>query len=49
MTYTIAQPCVTRKVTLGAARIKEGLQKRLVMGNLESKRDWGFAGDYVRA
>jgi GDPmannose 4,6-dehydratase len=40
---------VTRKVTLGAARIKEGLQKRLVMGNLESQRDWGFAGDYVRA
>ncbi|MDR3620369.1 MAG: GDP-mannose 4,6-dehydratase [Paludisphaera borealis] len=40
---------VTRKVTLGATRIKEGLQKRLVMGNLESKRDWGFAGDYVRA
>ncbi len=40
---------VTRKVTLGAARIKEGLQKRLAMGNLESKRDWGFAGDYVRA
>ncbi|MDG3007593.1 GDP-mannose 4,6-dehydratase [Paludisphaera mucosa] len=40
---------VTRKVTLAAARIKEGLQKRLVMGNLESKRDWGFAGDYVRA
>jgi GDPmannose 4,6-dehydratase len=40
---------VTRKVTLGAARIKEGLQKRLVMGNLEAKRDWGFAGDYVEA
>ncbi|WZO99486.1 GDP-mannose 4,6-dehydratase [Isosphaeraceae bacterium EP7] len=40
---------VTRKVTLGASRIKEGLQKKLVMGNLESKRDWGFAGDYVRA
>ena len=40
---------VTRKVTLGAARIKEGLQKKLVMGNLEAKRDWGFAGDYVRA
>jgi GDPmannose 4,6-dehydratase len=39
----------TRKVTLGAARIKEGLQKKLVMGNLEAKRDWGFAGDYVRA
>ncbi len=40
---------VTRKITLGAARIKEGLQKKLVMGNLEAKRDWGFAGDYVRA
>src|SRR5262249_18665452 len=40
---------VTRKVTLGAARIKEGLQKKLVMGNLEAKRDWGFAGDYVNA
>jgi GDPmannose 4,6-dehydratase len=40
---------VTRKVTLGAARIKEGLQRRLVMGNLEAQRDWGFAGDYVRA
>jgi GDPmannose 4,6-dehydratase len=40
---------VTRKVTLGAARIKEGLQRKLVMGNLEAKRDWGFAGDYVRA
>ena len=40
---------MTRKVTLGATRIKEGLQKRLVMGNLEAKRDWGFAGDYVRA
>lgn len=40
---------VTRKITLAAARIKEGLQKKLVMGNLEAKRDWGFAGDYVRA
>src|SRR4051794_357276 len=40
---------VTRKVTLGATRIKEGLQRKLVMGNLEAKRDWGFAGDYVRA
>jgi GDPmannose 4,6-dehydratase len=40
---------VTRKVTLGAARIREGLQTKLVMGNLEAKRDWGFAGDYVRA
>jgi GDPmannose 4,6-dehydratase len=40
---------VTRKVTLGATRIKEGLQKKIVMGNLDAKRDWGFAGDYVRA
>jgi GDPmannose 4,6-dehydratase len=40
---------VTRKITLGAARIKLGLQKELVMGNLEPRRDWGFAGDYVRA
>ena len=40
---------VTRKITLGATRIKEGLQSRLVMGNLDAKRDWGFAGDYVRA
>ncbi len=40
---------VTRKVTLGAARIKKGLQKRLYMGNLDARRDWGFAGDYVEA
>lgn len=40
---------VTRKITLGATRIKEGLQKKLVLGNLEAKRDWGYAGDYVRA
>jgi GDPmannose 4,6-dehydratase len=40
---------VTRKVTIGATRIKEGLQKKLVMGNLDAKRDWGFAGDYVEA
>ena len=40
---------VTRKITLGATRIKEGLQKKLVMGNLDAKRDWGFAGDYVHA
>ncbi len=40
---------VTRKITLGATRIKEGLQKKLVMGNLDASRDWGFAGDYVRA
>ncbi|MCL6429460.1 MAG: GDP-mannose 4,6-dehydratase [Anaerolineae bacterium] len=40
---------VTRKATYGAARIKLGLEKELRMGNLESRRDWGFAGDYVRA
>ncbi len=40
---------VTRKITLGAARIRLGLQKELVLGNLDAKRDWGFAGDYVRA
>lgn len=40
---------VTRKITLGAARIKLGLQKELVLGSLEPRRDWGFAGDYVRA
>jgi len=40
---------VTRKITLGAARIKLGLQSHLELGNLEAKRDWGFAGDYVEA
>ena len=38
---------VTRKITMGVARIKLGLQKALAMGNIEAKRDWGFAGDYV--
>jgi GDPmannose 4,6-dehydratase len=40
---------VTRKVTRAAARIKEGLQDKLYLGNLDAKRDWGFAGDYVEA
>jgi GDPmannose 4,6-dehydratase len=40
---------VTRKVTNAAARIKLGLQHELVLGNLDSKRDWGYAGDYVKA
>lgn len=40
---------VTRKITSGAVRIKLGLQKNLHLGNLTAKRDWGFAGDYVRA
>jgi GDPmannose 4,6-dehydratase len=40
---------VTRKVTRAATRIKLGLQKKLFMGNLDAKRDWGFAGDYVEA
>ncbi len=40
---------VTRKVTDGVARIKLGLSKNLALGNLDARRDWGFAGDYVRA
>jgi GDPmannose 4,6-dehydratase len=40
---------VTRKVTNAAARIKLGIQKSLNMGNLDARRDWGFAGDYVKA
>ncbi|HHT78429.1 MAG TPA: GDP-mannose 4,6-dehydratase [Actinobacteria bacterium] len=40
---------VTRKVTYNAARIKLGLSDKLYMGNLDAKRDWGFAGDYVEA
>ena len=38
---------VTRKITRAAARIKLGLQEKLYLGNLEARRDWGFAGDYV--
>ena len=40
---------MTRKITRAAARIKLGLQEKLYLGNLEAKRDWGFAGDYVEA
>ena len=40
---------VTRKITDGVARIKSGLQDKLALGNLDAKRDWGFAGDYVKA
>jgi GDPmannose 4,6-dehydratase len=40
---------VTRKISLGAARIKRGLASELRLGNLDAKRDWGFAGDYVEA
>jgi GDPmannose 4,6-dehydratase len=40
---------VTRKITDGVARIKRGLATELRLGNLEAKRDWGFAGDYVEA
>src|SRR4029079_5365491 len=40
---------VTRKITRAATRIKEGLQNKLFLGNLDAKRDWGFAGDYVEA
>ena len=40
---------VTRKITNGVARIKLGLDREIRLGNLEAKRDWGFAGDYVQA
>lgn len=40
---------VTRKITESAAKIKLGMQKKLHLGNLKSERDWGYAGDYVRA
>jgi len=40
---------VTRKITNSLARIKLGLQKRITLGNLDSARDWGYAGDYVEA
>ena len=40
---------VTRKITMGVAAIKQGRQKELRLGNLDAKRDWGFAGDYVEA
>lgn len=40
---------VTRKITRAAARIKLGLQERLYLGNIDARRDWGFAGDYVEA
>lgn len=40
---------VTRKITNGVARIKHGLTDQLALGNLDARRDWGFAGDFVRA
>jgi GDPmannose 4,6-dehydratase len=40
---------VTRKITMALAKIKYGLQDKLYLGNLDAKRDWGFAGDYVEA
>jgi GDPmannose 4,6-dehydratase len=40
---------VTRKISVAVARIKHGLQQKLRLGNLDAKRDWGFAGDYVEA
>ena len=40
---------MTRKITKAAARIKLGVQKDLFLGNLDAKRDWGFAGDYIQA
>jgi GDPmannose 4,6-dehydratase len=43
------QNFVTRKITRSVGRIKTGLQSKLLLGNLDAKRDWGFAGDYVEA
>jgi GDPmannose 4,6-dehydratase len=43
------EPFVTRKITRAATRIKEGLQEKLFLGNLDARRDWGYAGDYVQA
>jgi GDPmannose 4,6-dehydratase len=40
---------VSRKITNGVARIKLGMEKELKMGNLDARRDWGYAGDYVEA
>ena len=40
---------VSRKITLAAARIKKGIQRKLYLGNLDSKRDWGYAKDYVKS
>jgi len=40
---------VTRKITMAAARIAQGKQQKLLLGNIDAKRDWGFAGDYVEA
>ena len=40
---------VTRKITIGLSRIKLGLEKQLILGNLNAKRDWGHAQDYVEA
>jgi GDPmannose 4,6-dehydratase len=42
-------PFVTRKITRTAARIRHGLESKLYLGNLDARRDWGFAGDYVEA
>jgi len=46
---TRGETFVTRKITMAAVKIKNGLQKKLYLGNLDAKRDWGFAGDYVEA
>ncbi|MBU4185755.1 MAG: GDP-mannose 4,6-dehydratase [Proteobacteria bacterium] len=46
---TRGETFVTRKITRAVARIKLGLQKKLYLGNLDAQRDWGYAGDYVKA
>src|SRR5258708_26127207 len=46
---TLFRSFVTRKLTNAVARIKLGLQSDIVLGNIDSRRDWGYAGDYVKA
>jgi len=43
------ETCVTRKITRAVARIKAGLQDKIFLGNLDAKRDWGYAKEYVEA
>jgi GDPmannose 4,6-dehydratase len=49
MSHPEGETFVTRKITMAAAKIKMGLQDNIFLGNLEAKRDWGYAGDYVEA
>ena len=48
MNLPIGRNFVTRKITRAVGRIHHGIQEKLTLGNLDAKRDWGFAGDYVK-